>query len=209
MCIEARVVEVISNHMNEHWERVAGVLVGPKREGWFTSESFVALSQNVNPLEDDGFSVYGEQALSTVLNRVGWSPAGGEPRRFPDLVGYFPDATEPLAFILEAKLIYVDDPNPQRVLDNLAGQLANAHEVVPGVPVIGLVFIASSPAPGDASSEIERLGSLMETCLPSAEGYSWVDGNRVSVLSELDQARPDWESFNCYSTLAIGARVRS
>ena len=173
------------------------------------SESFVAISQAVNPLDPDGFSVYGEDSLSTILTSIRWNSSSGNPRRRPDLVGYWSAHNNSLAFILEAKLVYIDETNIQSTLDSLAQQLENAHSVMSNVPLIGMVFIASSPNPTRAAQEgVRDVNNLLADTLSDADGCTWVDGQPGRILTHLDQVSPPWRSFNCYSTLAISARVR-
>lgn len=203
------VIAAIEEHLSENWERTAAVVAGPRREGWFTSESFVALNRKVNPLDDGGFSVYGEEALKTALAKLKWPTAGGDSAKLPDLVGYWPQDSVAPAFILEAKLVYVSDRNGgERAITDLANQLASASAVVPGVPLIALVFVASSPSPGGIGRSLDTISDKMEELLPDTDGYTWVAGERCHVLPSLDQAQPRWRSFNCYSTVALGARTR-
>jgi hypothetical protein len=63
MAYEYVAVETIVQHLQGKAQDVANVIVGPRREGWFNSESIVALS-SASDLEK--FVVHGEQGYRMV-----------------------------------------------------------------------------------------------------------------------------------------------
>jgi hypothetical protein len=204
----ARVIEIIESHLSANAGRVASVLVGPRREGWFNSEAFVALLGASNPLDPGGFSVYGEENFRTVLAKLGWTGVGGDPSALPDLVGYGSDDAAPPVFILEAKLVYDHDRDQgAAAINKLAAQIDNARQIVPGVPVIGVVYAARSPAPGDAAAFLGKVSSFMEQELPVGKGYDWVRGRRVDIVPGLESRLADFKAWSSYSSLGLGARV--
>jgi len=203
-----RVIEIIERHLADNAARVAAVVVGPRREGWFNSEAFVALMNAVSYMEQGGFSVYGEENFNTVLAKLGWPVAGGDPRALPDLVGYGADDKAPPVFILEAKLVYDHDPDRGlAAVRALSAQLANARAIVPGVPVIGLVYAVRSPRPGDAVPFFRQVSTFLEAELPARDGFDWVAGQPVHEIRGLRQASANFPAWSCYSSVGLGARV--
>ena len=203
-----RVIDAIELHFSKNANRVASVVVGPRREGWFNSEAFVALMEAFNPLEQGGFSVYGEENFKTALLKLNWPDAGGLTSKIPDLVGYSADTNAPPVFILEAKLVFDHDADRGlAAIQALSAQLKNARTIVPGVPVIGVVYAARSPLPGDVTSFFRKLSLIMETELSTSEGFDWVAGQPVHIIPGLSNISPGFKGWNCHSSVGIGARV--
>ena len=206
--IEA-VVKRIESHLASRPQHVARVSIGPRREGWFNAEAFVALSSR-NVLAPGGFSVYGEEDFSQVLKKLRWQTGpGGKPRWIPDLLGYGPKNGEPPKFLIESKVVYSKDRRSgEDAIRHLASQLDNAGLVLPGVPLIGIVYCVQAPRPGNPDLFLKRVSDLMEIHLKGADGFVWVNGQRVHPVPGLNQLQVAVAGFNCYSTVALGARVR-
>ena len=132
MAFESEAIKAIFGHFSTRQQLVADILAGPRREGWFNAESFVALSAISNP---ETFTVYGEQCYANIPRRLAGT-------RIPDLVGYTPDGS--VAFIIEAKLFFRRDPENHRnkQLHRLVEQMLEAKRQCPGAPAIGLIHLA-------------------------------------------------------------------
>ena len=102
MAFEREAIDAIFNHFNAKQQLVIDILAGPRREGWFNAESFVALSA-ITTFET--FTVYGEQCYANIPKCVYGT-------RIPDMVGYTPD--ESVAFVIEAKLFFRRDSTSHR-----------------------------------------------------------------------------------------------
>jgi hypothetical protein len=63
MAFECEAIRAIFDHFVTKQQLVADILVGPRREGWFNAESFVALSA-ISSTET--FTVYGEQCYANI-----------------------------------------------------------------------------------------------------------------------------------------------
>ena len=132
MSFENEAIKAIIEHFNAKQQQVADVLAGPRREGWFNAESFVAL----NAISTcDTFTVYGEQCYSNI-------PECLTSRRIPDLDGYVSE--KKVAFLIEAKLLFRRDNETKRrkLLHRLVTQLQEGKQRCPKVPVVGLLHLA-------------------------------------------------------------------
>ncbi|HEY1987573.1 MAG TPA: hypothetical protein VGG85_19315 [Terracidiphilus sp.] len=132
MAFESEAIRAVFGHFITRQQLVADILAGPRREGWFNAESFVALSAISSP---ETFTVYGEQCYANIPRCLAGT-------RIPDLVGYTPD--ESVAFIIEAKLFFRRDSANQRKkqLRRLVEQMLEAKRQCPSAPAIGLVHLA-------------------------------------------------------------------
>jgi hypothetical protein len=205
-----RVVYEVEKHLAQEWQRVADVVLGPRREGWFNAEAFVGLSRGVNPFEDGGFSMYGEESISSVAKKVGASkPGQGVSKgRIPDLVGYFPvEGDDAFAFVYEAKVVYTDDSNIADVLDELASQVANASAAFPGVPCIGVVYAVANPRGHNPEPFFKSVSEVMESKLPDANGYRWVMARPVHPVANLRAVMTSMAYPTACVSVGVGARV--
>jgi hypothetical protein len=132
MAFEQEAVEALFDHFTAKQQLVVDVLAGPRREGWFNAESFVALS-TISSTET--FTVYGEQCYANMPTCVAGT-------RIPDIVGYTPD--ESAAFVIEAKLFFRRDSDSHRKkhLHRLVEQIQEAKRQCPGAPSVGLIHLA-------------------------------------------------------------------
>lgn len=132
MAFESEAIKAIFGHFITRQQLVADILAGPRREGWFNAESFVALSTISSP---ETFTVYGEQCYANIPRCLAGT-------RIPDLVGYTPD--ESVAFIIEAKLFFRRDSDNQRnkQLHRLIEQMLEAKRQCPSAPAVGLIHLA-------------------------------------------------------------------
>ena len=132
MAFEQLAVEALFDHFAAKQQLVVDVLAGPRREGWFNAESFVALG-TISTTET--FTVYGEQCYANMPTCVAGT-------RIPDIVGYTPD--ESAAFVIEAKLFFRRDSDSHRKkqLHRLVEQIKEAKRQCPSAPSIGLIHLA-------------------------------------------------------------------
>jgi hypothetical protein len=132
MAFEREAIETIFKHFKAKQQQVVDILAGPRREGWFNAESFVALGTVCTP---ETFTVYGEQCYANIPKCIAGT-------RIPDIVGYTPD--ESVAFIVEAKLFFRRDSASRRKkqLYGLVEQIQEAKRQCPNAPAIGLIHLA-------------------------------------------------------------------
>ncbi len=137
MAYEHAAVETIVQHLQRKAQDVANVVVGPRREGWFNSESIVALS-SVSDL--DKFVVHGEQGYRMVLKDVAPMADQDYGRSIPDAVGYLSDGAP--AFVMEAKVLHRSDSQSARAasLTRLVEQLKEAKLRCPDAGRIGMLY---------------------------------------------------------------------
>ena len=211
MASTREIADWISNYFAANQLRVANALGGPKRETWFSTETFVALNQSARPLPPPDsllpeFSCWGEEQYTTLLNKVAAQPAGGAVQRKPDVVCYLPkDGADVIYAILELKLV-LNDEAPDAELQELRNQLLNARQIAPRAKVLGIVFIAAAPlkTPGTFDRACESLRSSMESQMPDGQGFSWVDGHRVATVFGTVYSGFHYPSMT--TSLALGVR---
>lgn len=211
MATSTELADWVSNYFAANQQRVAEVLAGPKRETWFSSESFVALSHAASPLPDNtllpSFSCWGEQEYTTIFRNIEAQVGpGGQPRRRPDVVCYLPEnGPQAIDAILELKLV-LNDENPDAGLTDLKTQLVNAREFAPNARVLGLIFLAAAPqkTPGTFDTAARTLRRRIEDVMPENEGFGWVIGHDVSHVFRSVMTRFHYPSMAV--SLALGVR---
>jgi hypothetical protein len=166
------IVGWIAEYFAAHRRHTADILAGPKRETWFSSESFVALSLQGKPHPDHpllpAFSCWGEQEFGTIFKLIAAKRGGGDHRRKPDIVCYRPvDGIEAVSTVIEIKLVR-NDENPEPCLNELKEQLSNARLLFSDADLLGLVFLAAAPftTPRTWESASKRLNSAIASCFP-------------------------------------------
>jgi hypothetical protein len=188
----AEIADWTSKYFLENQKRTAHVLAGPKRETWFSAETFVALSYAAKPLEDNEilpqFSCWGEQQFASVFAKV--EADAGTPegiRRKPDIVCYLPEnGVEAIDTIVEIKLL-LNDEKPGSVLEGEKGlklQMQNARSLCPDAKVLGLVFLAAAPFISPATFDLAVKNAITEAnrIFPASEGFSWVSGHEFACV---------------------------
>lgn len=210
MPTSSEIADWSSNYFAANQQRVAHVLAGPKRETWFSAETFVALNLASRPLKGNEllteFSCWGEEQFSTVFNKVKGKAGQGVTDRKPDVVCYLPqNGDEAIDAVLELKLV-LNAENPAAGLTDLKSQLLNARSLAPKAKVLGLVFIAAAPlkTPGTFDKSVRNLRTEMERLLPDAEGFSWVEGHDVSYVFRTVYTQFHYPSMT--TSLALGVR---
>jgi hypothetical protein len=178
MAYEYVAVETIVQHLQRKAQDVANVVVGPRREGWFNSESIVALS-SASDLEK--FVVHGEQGYRMVQKDGATTVDQDYGRSIPDVVGYLSDGVP--AFVMEAKVLHRSDSQSARAasLTRLLEQLREAKLRCPDAATIGMLYLAclSSDPPNDRNTRTapdsfySRIGLEFET-LAADLRPSWV-----------------------------------
>lgn len=181
----------VANFFAANQQRTAEVLAGPKRETWFSAETFVALSHAAGPDPDEPilpiFSCWGEEEFKTVFTKVATklaAPPGGQPRRRPDVVCYLPkNGADAIHAILELKLV-LNDEDPGAGLADLKTQLQNARAMSATAKVLGLTFFAAAPlkTPGTFEKASRELRARIEGVFPTNEGFTWVAGHEVAPV---------------------------
>ena len=166
------------------------MLAGPKRETWFSAETFVALCSAARPLEGNellpDFSCWGEQQFSTIFDRIEARIGDGEHRRKPDIVCYSPARGEDaIDTVIELKLI-LNDENPNACLGELKAQLLNARKLFPRARVLAMLFLAAAPlrTPGAFDKAVGELESSVSSLLPEREGFLWIAGHHCTPIFE-------------------------
>jgi hypothetical protein len=203
----------IANYFAANQQRVAEVLAGPKRETWFSAETFVALSHAAVPDPTEPilsiFSCWGEEEFKKMFSKVPAAmpaPTGAQPKRRPDVVCYSPkDGAEAIDAILELKLV-LNDENPTAGLVNLKNQLQNARTMAPKAKVLGLTFFAAAPlkTPGTFETAGCSLRAEIEKQMPDNEGFAWVTGHEAVPVFRTVLTRFHYPSM----TVSLGLAVR-
>jgi len=182
----------ISRYFAEHRCRTADVLTGPKRETWFSAETFVALHKAITPHDEfpdfPQFSCWGEQQYKTVFELLKSScPTVGEVKRKPDVVCYnTEDGPEAVAAVIEIKLV-LSDENANSCLAELKGQLLNAALLFPGADIVGLIFFATAPflTPKTLELASDQLTAGIKATFPELEGFQSVPGFELRPVFQL------------------------
>ncbi len=188
MALEREAIEAIFKHFTAKQQQVVDILAGPRREGWFNAESFVALSA-ISTTET--FTIYGEQCYANIPRCVAGT-------RIPDIVGYTPD--ESVAFVIEAKLFFRRDSADHRKkqLHRLIEQIQEAKRQCPTTPAVGLIHLAclSSDCPRK-KTKTDKVGfriapdNLCAKIMRETEGqlgavpYTWL--KPVQILTPLER----------------------
>lgn len=203
----AELANWIANHFAVNQQRTADVLAGPKREAWFSAETFSALCHAAPPdpsvPELPVFSCWGEDAFRSIFERVDAAlptPLGAQPRRRPDVVCYLPqNGPNAIDAIIELKLI-INDENSSAALEDLRSQLQNARVFSSTAKVLGLIFVAMAPftTPGTFDSIVRLLRSQIENSLPQAQGFRWVPGHEFMPVFRTVQT-----GFERYPSMSV------
>jgi hypothetical protein len=181
----------IEDYFRAHKERTAAVLSGPKRETWFSAETFVALCYAVTPHPDysllPNFSCWGEQEFATVFALVeATHPLVGQTRRKPDIVCYNVSmGIEAVEAVIEIKLVR-NDENPQSSLADLKKQLINASLLFPNAEIIGIIFFAVAPylTPETYRQGSEHLEQALKNIFPIAAGITVISKPALKPIFE-------------------------
>lgn len=171
------IVSYIREHFSQHAQRVVNIAIGPRREGWFNAEVFVAINTNASILSDDAFAAYGEESIGTVLGKVGMTPSGdSDENRIPDIVGYGINANGyDVSFVIEAKVVYsMDQDNGASALCLLNEQVLRAKKFFPDAICMGIVYAVAVAGKGGAQPEsfFNRVTDAMSGALAEPI-YAW------------------------------------
>jgi hypothetical protein len=182
------IADWVSNHFAANQLHTANILAGPKRETWFSAETFVALCSASRPLKEDPllpeFSCWGEEQFATIFKKVSAKQGIGDTGRKPDIVCYLPkDGDEAIDAILELKLV-LNSENPISAVNDLKAQMNNARGLSSNSKVLGLIFYAAAPykTPGTFDKSTRDLRVAIEQILPDAEGFAWVAGHETANI---------------------------
>jgi hypothetical protein len=179
----------IEDYFRAHKERTAAVLSGPKRETWFSAETFVALCSEITPHPEDplfpNFSCWGEQEFATVFALIeATHPLAGEPRRKPDIVCYNASmGIEAVEAVIEIKLVR-NDEKPKSCLTDLKKQLTNASMLFPNAEIIGVIFFAVAPylTPETSRKASEQLKQAIKGVFPADAGFAEISKSTVEPI---------------------------
>ena len=164
-------------HLGNQAARGAGALAGPKRETWFSTEFFAAVSAHAGPHptipQFHDFGCYGEQNYSTLMKLLQQQAPGTYGSSRPDLVIHDNVAQVDPAAIIEVKL-FLNDENQVPELQKLSSQLDAARAVCPQSVVLGVALLAHAPYKS-------------ETAFSGAEAAF-----KASLLTHLPQPHSDW-----------------
>ena len=182
------IVAFIGTHLAQNAERVVNIAIGPRREGWFNAEAFVAINTNANILSADSFAAYGEESIGTVFSKVGIRPSGdSEEGKIPDLVGYgINHGGHDVSFVIEAKVLYsIDQDDGAAVLTSLDQQVRRAKTFFPHAICIGIVYAVAVAGKGCAQPEpfFTRVSAAMMSALTEPT-YAWCT-NAVECVPNL------------------------
>jgi len=200
-----------SRYFARNKEQTAKVLAGPKRETWFSAETFVALHSATGTFvsRDSGprFSCWGEDQFSSVFERVnaGVPETDGVGNK-PDIVCYRPDdGVGAVEAILELKLL-LNDESPTSSLKKLKEQVLTARQLFPKTRALGLIFIAAVPflTPGTFDRNIDNAKHQAELILPPGEGFSWVYGHDFARVFDVVSTGFYYPAMHV--SLALGVR---
>ncbi len=181
----------IENYFRAHKERTAAVLSGPKRETWFSAETFVALCSSITPHPENplfpNFSCWGEQEFATVFALIeATHPLAGETRRKPDIVCYNASmGTEAVEAVIEIKLVR-NDEKPKPCLADLRKQLTNASLLFPNAEIIGIIFFAVAPyrTPETSRKASEQLKQAIKDVFPTDAGFTEILKSTLEPIFE-------------------------
>jgi hypothetical protein len=164
-------------------------LAGPKREAWFSAETFVALSRAAKPVKNNEFipefSCWGEEQFSTVLRKLQTNLVSrGAIERRPDIVCFLPEeSVEAIDAILELKLL-LNGEDPASSVKELKRQMQNARQISSKAKVLGLVFLAAAPlqTPATFEGNVAGVRCEVERALPEREGFTWISGHNFAPV---------------------------
>ena len=154
----------IQKYFHAHRARTAEVLSGPKRETWFSAETYVTLCREISPHPENpdlpNFSCWGELEFATVFASLELGrPSVGSPMRKPDIVCY--NVSEGIEAVELSSRSSWSEIMRMRMLvwRNLKEQLSNAALFFPYANIFGIVFFAMAPykTPGTFNTASERL----------------------------------------------------
>jgi hypothetical protein len=210
MPTQVQIASWLYQHLVAQPERVARVLAGPKRETWFSTEFFIAVSSMTasqppaSGLPD--FSCYGEQNYATIMNLLrAQAPAQYGSHR-PDLVIQdWVGGINPAA-IIEVKLILKDE-NPKSELQKLASQLNAAKTAFPQANVLGIALLAHAPhsTPSTFSSAESDFKKALLAALPQPN-FDWVTGFDVKQVFLAAQTGFKYPNMSVSLSMAVRAR---
>lgn len=203
------IVDFIREHFANHAQRVVNVAIGPRREGWFNAEVFVAINTNASILSDDAFAAYGEENISTVMGKVNVPHSGdSEENRRPDIVGYGIKADGyDVSFVIEAKVVYsLDQDNGASVLGTLNDQVIRAKTFFPNATCMGLVYAVAVAGKGGAQPEsfFVRVADEMRSAMPDST-YAWCT-NVVECVPNLRMLTTTMPYPSSTLSLGLGGR---
>ena len=182
----------IAKYFAESRCRTADVLTGPKRETWFSAETFVALNKAITPHDEfpefPNFSCWGEQQYKTIFELLkGHVPTVGHAKRKPDVVCFnTDDGPEAVVAVIEIKLV-LNDENAKSCLGELKEQIQNAALMFPDADILGLIFFATAPFLTPRTLELASNDLLegIEETFPEADGFRTITGFELRSIFEL------------------------
>ncbi len=190
---------------------LANLVAGPKREAWFNAELFVTLNECGPAFPSGQLAVYGEQSFRTVLRNAELGGGDLGDRDKPDLVAFHMSGDEPLAMVIEQKIVYSSDADAgESAIQELDRQLKNGARQLQ-VPALGVVYLVKAPQTWEPAARpmgvdptrfIDDARNLILRLLPDAD-YDWamepalVGGNRTFTT----MAYPA-----CFFAIAMAAR---
>jgi hypothetical protein len=199
----------IREYFSMNQARTAQVLAGPKRETWFSAETFVALCRAAKPLGDNewvpDFSCWGEQQFSTIFKLIQATRGEGDHDRKPDIVCYRPiDGPDAVGTVIEIKLVR-NHEDSQSCLGELKSQLLNARRLFPNADVLGVIFVAAAPlnTPGSFEKIIARLANTVSVLLPEDQGFTWVPDHRFTPIFKQISTQLYYPAMSVSLTLAV------
>jgi len=201
MAFEELAVKTISEWLESRAKHVIDISAGPRREGWFNAEAFVALSHKANI---DSFVIYGEQNYSTILRGTALLADAADAQRLPDLIGFALDKGQyAIDFVIEGKVILRSDAVARRMkaLWELRDQVERAKRCCGSCAVVGICYLISNDG---ASVEPEpfykSVGNDLEAILDSLN-WRW-----LREPSALNGLRLRTTSFDYpQMTISVGA----
>jgi hypothetical protein len=200
----------IDKYFHTHRIRTAEVLSGPKRETWFSAETYVALCGEISPHPENpdlpNFSCWGELEFATVFASLERGcPSVGAPKRKPDIVCYnVSEGIEAVEAVIEIKLVR-NDENANACLAELKEQLSNAALLFPYANILGIVFFAMAPykTPGTFNTASKRLKQGIERIFPEQDGFTVVSEFKVHPIFDAVPTRFHFPQMSASLSLAV------
>ena len=135
------VVKTIESYFYKKRTHTANILIGPKRETWFSAECFAALGER-RISKEGPMTYWGELSHGKIAKALNAKPGKGKRSMIPDVAAILPaDGKNAVGTIIENKLILAHE-RPNVILEDLKKQMLNAEALWPDTSIVGLIFIA-------------------------------------------------------------------
>jgi len=203
--------DALVGHFSHHAQRVIDMAIWPRREVWFNSEAFVAISSLNEDRFDPEWMLWGEQQYQTTTRELGLpDPSADDARKSPDIVAYHIENEQTsIRGVIEAKIVYAEDMGDGRAaasLKKLHEQMLRARRVFPAAFSMGVVYMVHR-GPARPRTEIDKFfrscGVLFEQETPGAANV----GDLVRAPGDLQEVQTTTAYPSSTLSFAIASRV--